>query len=188
MRTLFPTPGPRVSFGSHCSNLCGHGCPRNARLEQSCSPTWQWVGQPGGCCRGAEHRFGTGVNTEQAGQDRTDLGVPLLRDVLASPQRLGSSLPCSSPPLLMSQWEMSAGFAEHPTALSPPGCRARARGAARSRASRARPSSVTGDISPGVTWGGQQQDVEGQRSPKNTSLPAHSCIFGFFSIQQTNCW
>lgn len=38
-----------------------------------------------GCCHGAEHRFGTGVNEEQAGQDHTDLRVPLLRDVLASP-------------------------------------------------------------------------------------------------------
>lgn len=87
----------------------------------------------------------------------------------------------------MSAWEMSAGFAEHPTALSPPGCQARARGAAGCRASRAWPLSVTGDISPGVTWGGQQQDVEGQCSPKNMSLPAHSCIFGFFSIRQTRC-
>lgn len=90
------------------------------------------MGEPRGCCHGAEHRFGTGVNKEQAGQDRTDLGVPLLRDVLPSPQRLRSSLPCSSPPLLMSHWEMSA---EHPAALSPPGCTscsAPARGAARS--------------------------------------------------------
>lgn len=184
---LFPTPGPCVSFGSRCSSCCGHGCPRNARLEQGCSPARQWVGEPRGCCHGAEHRSGTGVNKEQAGQHRTDLQVPLLRDVLASPQRLRSSLPCSSPPLLMSHWEMSAGFAEHPTALSPPGCRARARGAARSRASRAWPPSVTGDISPGVTRGGQQQGAEGQRSPKNTSLPAHSCVFGFFSIQHTHC-
>lgn len=82
---------------------------------------------------------------------------------------------------------MSAGFAEHPTALSAPGCQSLARGAARSGASPPRPPSVTGDISPAVTWGGQQQDVEGQRSPKNTSLPAHSCIFGFFSSQETHC-
>lgn len=135
VRMGLPTPGPRVSFASRCSSCW---CPRNARLEQSCSPTQQRVGEPRGCCHGAEHRFGMGVNQEQAGQDRTDLGVPLLRDVLPSPQCLRSSLPCSSPPLLMSHWEMSAGLAEHPAALSPPGCtscRAPARGAARSRAS-----------------------------------------------------
>lgn len=89
----------------------------------------------------------------------------------------------------MSRWEMSAGFAKHPAELNPPGCTVRPkadeparRGAACSQATCERPPSVTGDISPGVTRGGQRQAAEGQSSPKNMYLYAHVCIFGVFII------
>ena len=94
-----------------------------------------------------------------------------------SPRCLCSFPGRSDPPSLTPRGEMSAGFAGHPAAPSPPGCTVRPkadkrRGAACSRATSEWLSSVTRDISPGVTRGGQQQAAEGQSSPKNTHLRA----------------
>jgi len=93
------------------------------------------------------------------------------------PLCLWSSPGRSDPPSLTPRGEMSAGFAGHPAAPSPPGCTVRPkaderRGAACSRATSEWLSSVTRDISPGVTRGGQRQAAEGQSSPKNTHLRA----------------
>lgn len=134
--------GPRgsESFGSRCSSRRGHGCPRNARLEKVCSPMVVGSGESGDwrsgrrcmcratrcspgtgcCCRGFKHHSTAGEKRKKQGRIWQTPESPSSAMLQLLPWCLQSSFHRSSPPLLMSCWEMSAGFAKHPAVLIPP--------------------------------------------------------------------